>query len=230
MGFFSKIFGGKTTQEKSSIHNLLVAVDEAGGSCVVEIPVESFVDYVKQNGELRATYVGGFEAIISINGKNRNVQFTFGTLNDLNSNETFVSIASNSGIEENLEQIDIDSLGEGLAKVLAEYIPDASCATQVAYQIMSMTISGYNHIAIGQEKEFLNSNNYPDFVKRFIDKVSVKNEYGFDELSDKYIKDNINFRQFNAVFESLTADVTDPETQLQINFSILKAIIKKYEI
>lgn len=230
MGFFSKIFGGGSRQPKIEIHDLLVAVDEAGGDAVVEVPVKEFVDYIKQHGEIRTTFNGGFEGVISINGKNRKVNFSFGTLNNLSSNETFVSIASNSGIEENLEHIDVDSLGEALAKVLDDYIPNSSCATQIAYQIMSMTISGYNHIAIGQNKEALNSNNYPDFVNDFIDKVSVKNEYGFNKLNDKYKKEDMNFRQFNSVFESLTKDVTDSNTQLQINFSILKAIIKKYGI
>jgi hypothetical protein len=232
MGFLSGLFGVKEKEQPSpSIPEIVLSIDRSGGQAIVAIPFQNFADYMNRNGEVRSVYSDGFEGFITLQGKKRKVVFSYGPLNNLESNETLVRVFSDSGIEENLDNINIDSLGEALASVLDEYVQGTSSIEGLTYQIISMAIMEYNHIAIGQDRNTLQEDDYPNYVTTFLSKVQIQDEGDYyPRLRDEFECNDIDFRQFNSVFKSLTRDISDPDVHLQVNFAIAHSIITKYKL
>jgi hypothetical protein len=223
MGFFSSLFGGK---KEVNVVNILKTIDGSGGQGIAQVPIEVFAKYLHENGEQRPSQAGTVEGFINIDGKKRKVAFQHGMFQGLQEGETLITVFGSSGIEDNIDNIDPKSLADGLSGLIKKFIANENDACSIAYQMFVQSNMAYNgaYMAKGEPK-FPSEEQYPASLQSFLNKVSAD-----DMLKEEYqnLSPDLDFFEINDVFNSLTRDVSDPETQLIINYAIVENIIQEW--
>lgn len=225
MGLFSSLFGGK---KEVNVANILKTIDESGGQGIAQVPIEVFAKYLHENGEQRPSQAGAVEGFLNIDGKKRKVGFQHGVFQGLQEGETLITVFGSSGIEDNIDNIDPKSLAVGLSSLIKEFISNEDDAYSVAWAAYTQSNMAYNgaYIAKGEHK-FPSDDQRPASIQGFLNKVcpdgSLKEEY-------QNMSPDLDFFEINDVFNSLTRDVSDPETQLIINYAIVENVIQEWNL
>ena len=201
-------------------------IDESGYKGIAQVPIEVFVKYLHENGEQRPSQAGTVEGFLNIDGKKRKVAFQYGVFQGLQEGETLITVFGSSGIEDNIDNIDPKSLAVGLSSFIKDFISNEDDAYSVACAAYSQSNMAYNgaYIAKGEPK-FPSEDQHPASIQGFLNKVCpdgrLKEEY-------QNMSPDLDFFEINDVFNSLTRDVSDPETQLIINYAIVENIIQEW--
>ncbi len=223
MGFFSSLFGGK---KEIDIINILKTIDGSGGQGIVRVPIDVFAKYLHENGEQRPSHAGAVEGFLNIDGKKRKVAFQHGVFQGLQEGETLITVFASSGIEDHIDRIDPKSLADGLSSLIKEFISSENDAYSVAWAALTQSNMAYNgaYMAKGEPK-FPSDDQMPKSLQMFLNKVCPDGT-----LKEKYrnLSPDLDFFEVNDVFNSLTRDVSDPETQLIINYAIVENIIQEW--
>lgn len=225
MGMFSSLFGGG---KEVNISNILKTIDESGGQGIAQVPIEVFAKYLDENGEQRPSQAGVVEGFLNIDGKKRKVDFQHGVFQGLQEGETLITIFESSGIEDHIDNIDPKLLADGLSSLIKEFISSENDAYSVAWAAYTQSNMAYNgaYIAKGEPK-FPSDDQHPASIQGFLNKVcpdgSLKEEY-------QNMSPDLDFFEINDVFNSLTRDVSDPETQLIINYAIVENIVQEWDL
>jgi len=225
MGLFSSFFGVK---REINVANILQTIDKSGGRGIAQVPIKVFAKYLHENGEQRPSYFDTVSGFLNIDGKKRKVEFQDGVHCGTREGETLVTIFSNSGIEDNIDNIDPKLLSEGLASLIKKFIATENDAYRVAYQIFAQSNTLYMEAYTSKnDPKFPDPDQYPTSVNSFLNKVTVDGM-----LKEEYhnLSPDLDFFEINEVFDSLTKDVYNPELQLTINFAIVENIIQEWSL
>ncbi len=222
MGLFKSIFGGK---EKINIGELLQVVVESGGQATAKIECRDFAEYLQKNGEQTPSELGVISGFLRIAGEKRKVEFMSGLLRGVDEGETFINISNNAWIEERFDNT--AELITYLSGDIKELITTKNEALKVSYQIFSLSNTAYftAYQARGETK-IPDEENYPPILREFLNIVGDSEDNLKNEFNN--IAPNIDFLKVNAVFTSLTKDISDPDLQLIINYGITEELIQEW--
>tara|TARA_B100000315_G_C14319178_1_gene469987 strand:- start:32 stop:703 length:672 start_codon:yes stop_codon:yes gene_type:complete len=219
------LFGGK---KEVNVQDLLKKLSETGGDGIFKIPIQVFTKYLHENGELiTQSGYNGIEGFLDIGGKKHKVEFRYGLNEGCEEGETYILISEHIGTFDDIDNIDLKSIADKLSIDIKQFIANEKDACKLAFHIFCMSNMEYHRQ--NKEGKFPNEEQYPALLQSFINKVS---DDDLGALKEEYTHEtpHLNFHKINAVFKSLTRDVSDLETKLRINYAIAENIIQEWDL
>ncbi|WP_010604787.1 hypothetical protein [Pseudoalteromonas maricaloris] len=226
MGFFKRLFG--KSEKNINVEKILLAICDAGGKGIVQVPFDYFVDFAKSHAEILPSAAGELICMVPLYGERTKVQFISGALSfDINDNETMVNVFQITDFERNVSPEKIEELAKSAIDLINKEIDSQELARFTAY----MMYCNFDNSSMDRADA-------PEAVEVFMHKCTEGLTL-FDEQYDDVLEKNIrkkfylNNREFDEAldtFMQIINNVQDQKIKNHVGYSILQKFISTWKL